>query len=245
MKTQTTLKAITNTLTATKLNGNPEERFSEALAKAMGVQGENADHTAAFALVAQFRRLQDEIAAVCHDTAEHKRFRDMLADFNGIISMTQITMNVGNAKSHFLSEKAFQKLNDLAFLLDERLPVYALRSDVEELKGQFERLAEEIEVSGLPNELLNAIKARNEQVLSAIYAHKYWGDKALQEALEALTGCLTAGIVDEKVRNDPNLNAKMRSYLQTTWIALIHLHSAGTMLKDGTEAYTFLTSFFT
>lgn len=186
-------------LAIAKPNVRQKDRFLTVLADHLELSEPDAEARVAHLLINLLVSVETDVEKLPIADEMKSHLRHHLAPFKGISNLSQLHLDVQNAKLNFLKPEHLNGLTDLHLALTGHIERPTVGKDAKELAAQFNSIREEILVADLPESVKRVLLKRTGQIASTLEHFYAFGAQALQEELEGLVGAM----VVNPPTNDP------------------------------------------
>lgn len=206
----TSAQALNEVLSYVSKRAQNEQRFLEAVANFLEIEGEHAEVEALKLLYHIYTKIQEDISNLPLGDAEIRQLHGYLSHFAGLHSLAHVHLNVGNAKSNFLKSDHLVGLMNIHMALSGHCSRLELDAETKEIVSEARELAQKITASKLPDRARYILAKRLIQIASAIENFGLFGPKALEEELEALLGAIA--VHSGSAKNAENSSLMRQAY---------------------------------
>ncbi|WP_323784628.1 hypothetical protein [Thalassovita sp.] len=193
---------------------NPKDKFLFVLVEHLGLEGEDARAQVISILLRLIGDVETDIDALPVDDTMKAHLRRYVSPLNGLKDLTQIHMDIHNAKNHFLKADHLVGLTNVHLALTGHIERPALSKDAKELAESFNGLRGEIVEADLPESLKRVLLKRVSQIASILEHYYAFGAKVLEDELEGLVGALVVSAPQNASKSGP-LYKKLAKYVAT------------------------------
>ncbi len=195
-------------------------RFVDVLTDELGLSGVDGRIDAVSLLLRQVNRVLEDFEALDLDENSKITLGGFLRPFRGLLTYSQVNMDMQNARKNFLSGDSIVGLVSIHSALSGKLERIELKEDISSLLADASSILKSLEEVELPASLDRILRIRVVQIKTALECYRYLGAEELQAAIESLVGVSVMNAGKPGESSTESLWEKVRGLVYKSKVAL-------------------------
>lgn len=189
-KMVTSAHALNKLLSAIYRHPKLNDRFTVALAETLGLEGADAEPEAVRHLFLLVKQVRADIEVLPVDENAKKLAQGYINAFSGLDSFSQVSMNVDQAKKHFLKPDNLVGLTNLDMAFSGIVQFNDISEEAKGLAQTFRDSRQEVADSTIDPVLKEVLLRRLSQIIAALEHYYFFREDGLAEIMQGLVGTL-------------------------------------------------------
>ena len=193
-----------------------KEPFLKVAAGFLGYEGPGANLKALKCIVELTEKVHSDFEAMELEEQAKQPLRAYLANFNGILSLSQVHLDLGTAKANFLKPDLLVGLIHIHSALSGKVERFEFGEQSIELAEALREVRTKLAESDVSEPLKSILLARVGQLIVALENYNFLGADNLSAEIEVIVGTLIMRVDKEEEKQNPEIFSNIKQLIFKT-----------------------------